>query len=98
MFVHNGIAYAGEAPALMKISGVRPLANGKLWVRFVNGEAKVADLLPLFETPAFAPLADEKVFREVYIDRGIPVWLDGEIDLSPEYLYEHGRASEDAAG
>ena len=48
------------------------------------------DFTPLLKTPAFAPLADEEVFRSVYIDRGVTVWNDGEIDIAPEFLYEHG--------
>ena len=37
---------------------------------------------------------DENVFRDVYIDYGIPVWMDGEIDIDPLYLFEHSILSE----
>ena len=67
-----------------------PLKDHKLWVRFTTGMAKIVDLAPLITTPAFAPLADEDVFRSVYIDYGVTVWKDGEIDIAPEFLYEHG--------
>ena len=63
--------------------------NYLLWIRFNTGEARVFDFKPLLDSPAFAPLADKAVFRDVYIDYGIPVWNDGEIDISPEYLYEN---------
>lgn len=62
-----------------------------LWVRFNNGEAKVFDFKPLLEKSAFIPLKDIDVFKGVYIDYGIPVWNDGDIDISPEYLYENGQ-------
>lgn len=52
------------------------------------------DFKPLLEEPAFAALRDEKKFREVYIDYGVTVWLDGEIDIAPEALYEYGVATE----
>ena len=90
MYVKDGIAYAGEAPQMMKVSGVRPMDDYKLWIRFGNGEVKVFDFSPLLNTRAFEPLRDSKVFQSVYIDYGVPVWNDGDIDIAPEYLYENG--------
>lgn len=43
MFIKDGIAYAGDASPALKICGVRPLADWKLWVRFNTGEAKIID-------------------------------------------------------
>lgn len=92
MFIQNGIAYAGEAPKLVQVCGVRALDGHRLWVRFTTGEAKLFDFSPLLNSPAFRPLQDEKLFRQVYIDYGTPVWQDGDIDIAPEYLYEHAQA------
>ncbi|MCD7796107.1 MAG: DUF2442 domain-containing protein [Clostridiales bacterium] len=92
MYVKNGIAYAGEQKQLLKVSGVRPLDNYKLWVRFNNDEAKVFDFSTLLEAPAFAPLKDKELFNSVYIDYGVTVWDNGNIDIAPEYLYENGEA------
>ena len=39
---------------------------------------------------AFAPLKDEEVYQSVYVERGIPMWCDGMIDIAPERLYEVG--------
>lgn len=89
MYIVDGIAYAGESTPVLKISGVRPMEDYKLWVRFSNGEAKIFDFKPMLVQPAFAPLADKAVFAGVYIDYGIPVWNDGDIDISPKFLYEH---------
>lgn len=89
MYIIDGIAYAGEASAPIKISGIRAMDNYLLWIRCNTGEARVFDFKPLLDSPAFAPLADKAVFRDVYIDYGIPVWNDGDIDISPEYLYEN---------
>ncbi len=49
------------------------------------------DFKTLLDMPAFSPLRDKKTFEEVYIDYGVAVWNDGEIDIAPEYLYEHGE-------
>lgn len=90
MYISNGIAYAGEPKLPLKISGVRPLDNYRLWVRFSNGEEKIFDFTKQLDAPAFAPLKDKQLFRSVYIDYGVAVWKDGEIDIAPEYLYQHG--------
>ena len=94
MHIVNGIAYAGDSTPALKISGVRPLDDYKLWVRFSTGEARVCDLKSLLNTPAFAPLMDQNVFRGVYIDYGITVWNDGDIDIAPETLYKYSVAAE----
>jgi len=89
MYIIDGIAYAGDQKPPIKVSGVRPMDGHKLWVRFSTGEARVFDFTPLLKEPAFAPLADEAVFKGVYIDYGIAVWNDGDIDIAPTYLYEN---------
>jgi hypothetical protein len=90
VYVINGIAYAGEPTPVIKVSGIRPLDDYRLWVRFSTGEAKVFNFKPLLDTPAFAPLTEKSVFNNVYIDYGVPVWNDGDIDISPEVLYKDG--------
>ncbi|MDR1185641.1 MAG: hypothetical protein LBK67_12730 [Coriobacteriales bacterium] len=35
----------------------------------------------------FSKLQDPEAFRSVYLDYGVPTWLDGEIDISPETLF-----------
>lgn len=94
MYIKDGIAYAGEQPHVIVVRGVRPMDDYKLWVRFSNGEAKVCDIKPLLYSPAFAPLKAETTFREVYIDYGTTVWMDGDIDIAPEYLFENGIAAD----
>lgn len=90
MYVVNGIVYAGWQHPPIKITGVRPMENHLLWVRFNTGESKIFDFKPLLDRPAFAPLTDRSVFNSVYIDYGVTVWNDGAIDIAPETLYEQG--------
>lgn len=95
MFIKNDIAYAGDSKPAIRISGVRPMKDYQLWVRFSTGEAKVFDFRTLLDAPAFAPLKDEELFKSVYIDYGITVWQDGDIDIDPNYLYENSVAYEE---
>lgn len=95
MFIKDGIAYAGDIQPAVKVSGIRPMEGFLLWIRFSTGEAKVFDFKPLLDSPAFAPLKDDAVFRDVYIDYGVAVWMDGDVDISPEYLYNHSIAYEE---
>lgn len=92
MYIIDGIAYAGEKVRHIQVWGVRPMDNHRLWLRLSNGEARVFDFKPYLKEPAFVPLADEKVFREVYIDFGAPAWLDGEIDIGQDFLHENSIA------
>lgn len=92
MYIKNGVAYADELQPSIKVNGVRPLDNYKLWIRFSNGETKVFDFNGLLNSPVFSPLKDKTVFNSVYIDYGITVWNNGNIDIAPEYLYEKGIA------
>lgn len=97
MYIENGIAYAGERRPALKVYGVRPLPNHRLWVRFSTGEAKIFDFAPYLDSLAFEALKDEEIFRQVYIDYGVAVWLDGDIDISPERLYNEGVSAEASA-
>lgn len=97
MYIIDDIVYAGEQPPVIQVSGVRPMEGHRLWIRFSTGEIKIFDFKPLLSTPAFAPLADEQCFRSVYIDYGVTVWNDGEIDIAPEMLYRDGVAIGDMA-
>ena len=94
MYIIDGIAYAGEQAPELKVTGVRPLDNLMLWVRFNNGEARLFDCASVVSSPVFEPLRDPAVFKNVYIDYGVPVWNDGDIDLAPDYIYENSIAAQ----
>jgi len=90
MYVIDGIAYAGEREKPVKIISIRAMENYRLWLRFSTGEQKTFDFTPLLDSVGFRPLKDKALFNGVYVDYGVPVWDDGNIDIAPEYLYENG--------
>ena len=93
MYIVDGIAYAGEPKPALTVCGVRPMKDYMLWVRFNTGEQRIYDFKPLLAKAAFAPLKDIAVFNSVYIDYGVTVWNDGDIDIAPEELYKNGAAA-----
>ncbi len=41
---------------------------------------------------AFAPLREPKIFSDVKIEHGALTWLNGEIDLAPDAMYDQLKA------
>jgi hypothetical protein len=97
MYIINGIAYAGERIPLIRVKSVRSLGEYKLWVRFTTNEVKIFDFAPLLDFPCYLPLKDKRVFDSVYVDFGVAVWNDGDIDIAPERLYAEGVVVENTA-
>lgn len=89
MYIVDGIAYAGEPKTPVKVVGIKALSDYQLWLRFNNGESKVFDFKPLLDNPCYVQLKDLNTFHDVYIDYGVPVWCNGDIDIAPEYVYEN---------
>ncbi len=89
MYVIDGIAYAEQPITAPKVTGVRPLKDWRLWLRFNNSEVKIYDFKPLLNDEAFKPLQDVALFNNCYIDFGGVMWCDGDIDIAPEELYKN---------
>jgi hypothetical protein len=88
MYEKNGIVYA-ETP-LLSVKRVRPLPDHRLLLLFSNGEERIADCSSLLDGLVFSDLKSEEQFAQVYLEHGVPTWLDGAVDIAPEWLYEMG--------
>lgn len=88
MQIVNGIAYADRPLGERSIERVE--IDGRLYmlVTFTDGERRVFDAEPLLAHPAFAPLADDAVFRTAKVEDGVLVWRDGAIDIGAEEVYQ----------
>lgn len=91
----DGICYAGVPSSTPRIVKAAPLVGGMLLVSFASAERRLFDTTQI-TGPAFSPLRDGSAQATVRVEHGFVSWLDGEIDLAPEYVYEHSVVYSDA--
>ena len=73
-----------------KITDAQYVNAYKIWVRFDNGACRIFDFATIIDKyPIFEPLKDIELLKDFRVTDTLE-WLDGEIDIAPEYLYEHG--------
>lgn len=61
-----------------------------LKVAFADGSVKLVDMTALLDERPYIPLKKPENFAEARVFCGSVVWSD-DIDIAPEYLYEHGK-------
>ena len=88
MFIVGNIAYASTPADQMHVASVKTLDDMMMILTFASGEQRLFDASTLLRYPAFAPLSDQAVFHGASIDHGVVTWLDGEIDIAPETMYQ----------
>ncbi len=92
MFEKNGVVYAGEPEAGLKVAAARVVNDLSMLVTFSTGETRLFDASSIAELPVYQPLNDQSVFRAFSIDRGVICWADGDIDIAPEKVYSMSYA------
>ena len=65
----------------------------KLLVTFADQSKRLVNLQPILGMEVFSPLKNVEFFNTVKIEGGTVAWND-DIDIDPEYLYEHGKVLE----
>lgn len=95
MYVVDGICYAGSPADEIRITETKPLQGGMLLVRLTSGEKRLFDTT-IIEGSAFEPLRQGIAQETVEVFHGFLTWLGGQIDLTPEYVYEHSIAYDEA--
>lgn len=90
MKIENDIVYADNPTPILRVRTAKPLNDYKLQLEFNNDEVRIFDFLPLIQRPLYKPLKDKTIFNSVVLEYGVPVWNNGDIDISPEYLYNNG--------
>jgi len=97
MVVRNGMCYADSRAPVLKIVQARSRGGHELDVLFSNGDRRLFNGKSLLAGEVFAPLADEKVFNDYRLDYETLTWLDGEVDVAPEFVYENSERIPDVS-
>lgn len=74
---------------MLHIKSFRYAEDYKLALQFDNGIEGIADLQNLPESgTVFEPLRDKEIFRTAKLEEwGVITWLNGTLDVAPEYLF-----------
>lgn len=88
MYEKDGIIYAGENNKVFSIVSVRNLGNYNLLILFSNHQERIVDCKKLLQFEIFEELKDIEVFNSYKLDGTTLTWLDGKLDIAPEYLYD----------
>ncbi|MBR1591095.1 MAG: DUF2442 domain-containing protein [Acidaminococcaceae bacterium] len=76
---------------MLKVNEAKALPNYRILVMFDTGEKKIFDMSKMLNYPVYQKLKDETVFKALIIRRGVVTWDDGNIDIAPEYMYDHNQ-------
>lgn len=90
MYIINGIAYAKESVNIIEIEHLEILEDRMLLLKFNNNEQRLFDTTLLVGN-VYEPLKNDEIFLTATIKDGAVVWLNGEIDCAPEFMYENSH-------
>lgn len=80
---------------MLEVRAVEPLEGRTVRMTLSDGTVVDRDLTDLLWGPLFAPIvADEALFRSVFVDYGTLVW-PGNVDIAPETLIWDGLPPQD---
>lgn len=96
MYEIDGIVYAGELTPAKKVIHAEYMGGHVLRIAFNTGEVVDVDFSKGFDGPAMEPLKDQETLRQFDLQFGMLTWLDGGIDVAPEYYLEVGTMIEGA--
>ena len=76
------------------VTSAKSLNGYRLALTFNDGSQRVFDFEPLIEQyPVFSSLRDKSIFDHFDLDGWTVTWMNGDIDIAPEYLYENSVAA-----
>ena len=80
-----------------RLTKVKPLANYRLEVEFIDGTygfVEMSQRVKSNKAGVFAALKDVSLFNQVHLEHGVATW-PGEIDLAPDAMHDeiklHGK-------
>ena len=88
MYEKDGIVYADNPEPMLFVKDVKHMYSGVYLVKFSNEQVRLFDSTVL-TGPVFEPLRDPEIYKNPVIQHGIVTWDNGQIDCSPDYMYEN---------
>ena len=67
---------------------INPLADYRIWLRFMDGEEKIVNLRPFLGKGFTAELLDQSKFEKVFIEQGGGIAWENGYDVCPNFLKE----------
>ena len=89
MLVRNGKCYPDHPQEMLKIIKAESCGDYLLRVVFNTAETRIFDGRKLLRGEVFAPLKDHSLFLDFSLDFETLTWLNGELDVAPEFVYEN---------
>ena len=89
MHEENGIVYSDNPKTMLTVLEVKHMYSGVYLMKFSDGVVKLFDTT-ILKGEVFEPLKEPEIYENPKLEFGIVTWKNGEIDCSPEYMYENG--------
>ncbi|MDD6487250.1 MAG: DUF2442 domain-containing protein [Spirochaetales bacterium] len=88
MHEENGIVYSDNPEEMLTVLEIKHMYSGVYLIKFSNGSMRLFDS-SILEGEVFEKLKDPDVYENPSMEYGIVTWDNGQIDCSPEYMYEN---------
>ncbi|MBO4546535.1 MAG: DUF2442 domain-containing protein [Treponema sp.] len=89
MHEENGIVYSDNPEKMLTVLEVRHMYGGVYLMKFSDGAVKLFDT-SILQGEVFEPLKNKQIYENPKLEFGIVTWNNGEIDCSPDFMYENG--------
>jgi len=88
MHEENGIVYSDNPEPMLTVLEIKHMYSGVYLMKFSNNQIRLFDSTVL-EGEVFKPLRIPEIYENPKLEYGIVTWDNGQIDCSPEYMFEN---------
>lgn len=88
MHEENGIVYSDNPEVMLTVLEIKHMYSGVYLIKFSNNEIRLFDSTVLVGE-VFEPLKRPEIYENSKLEFGIVTWDNGQIDCSPDYMFEH---------
>ena len=88
MHEENGIVYSDNPEPMLTVLEIKHMYSGVYMIKFSNNQIRLFDST-ILKGEIFEPLSRPEIYEHPMLKYGIVTWNNGQIDCSPEYMYEN---------